>query len=126
MPWTRNDFIRIVKYEAYDLGTISEITNADRDQLIQSQLDDITEEAMIVTIQGDLDKLDALDTLRYAEQGSTNNTLIAAGPLKWDSGRDRVGGVKSEFDLVRRRVARMLNQTLGGSAGSGQQMVYRG
>lgn len=124
MPWTRNDFIRIVKYEAYDLNVQSEITNADRDQLIQAQLDDITEEAMITTIQGELDKLDALDSTRYTEQGSVNSTLVQASSLRWSDTRDRMGGIKSEFETVRRRIARMLSQTF--SSGAGASMVWRG
>jgi|AntDeeMinimDraft_6_1070357.scaffolds.fasta_scaffold01906_4 hypothetical protein len=119
MPWIANDRVRIIRYEAYSLGTVSEITTSDLYRLVQDQLNDITDEGIIVSIQTDLTELDRLDLAIGAEQGSSNAALIKAGSLEWESASARQQGFMRRFGQLRNRVARLLSRSFGGVSNTG-------
>jgi hypothetical protein len=126
MPFTDADFARILKYQAYEvqMGTYTSVTLS---QLVRQQLSSLetTLPELVPIIQDDLDTLDTLDTALVAERGSINSSLIKADVLEWEGRGQKTAGISVEFERIRRRIAQMLSQQIGGG-GRGMGSLMRG
>lgn len=111
MPWTPNDKPRIIKNQAFSRTSRNSVNYTDRDSLVQGQMNDLTDEALITFIQADLDSLDALD-LAIAEQSNANATIIKAGSVEWSEG-SRTEAIEERSLELRQRIAQTLSQMIG-------------
>lgn len=103
MPFTPEDKVLIYKHLGY--GATSE------DQSTVDQSIKIVEEDydfLIPTIQADLATLESLDQQLTTEQGSVNSTLVRADVLAWSENKDKLGGIKAEYNRILSRIRRMM------------------
>lgn len=120
---------KILKYQAYIINA-DNITSSTLNQLIDQQMQSVEDSNpdLIPVIEADLTTLDSLDTLLTTEEGSANSALIQADVLRWAEGQ-KTSGIKTRFESIRARIARMLSQSIAAqpiSNGWGSGTLDRG
>jgi len=111
MPWNPVDKARVILHNAYTTNSRFASSYSNLNQLVQGQLDALTDENLITRVQADLTELDTLTTARGTEAGSANAALIKAGSLEWSEG-SRLLGIDDRYAELRLRVSRILGQQI--------------
>lgn len=128
MPLTATDLTRIIKYQAFILGSEQSITWQGVMQSIQSQIDyvnaqdikfntDIAEQ-----IQADLDQIDADDAAQTAASGQAG--LKKVDVIEYFQSGSTVG-YSANINRLRQRVASLLSQTYSHGSAVGVSMLGR-
>lgn len=135
MPLGAADLTRIVKYQAFQLGTTAgnALTYNDMVTLINQQISNINDvdtaqgTTFATQIQADLTRLDTLDAARNTSavdgSGGIKKLGIEDG-IEYFEGGPQVSFTQ-EMELLRQRVARVLSQSYE-DVDSGVSMAYRG
>ena len=111
MPWNPVDRSRVILHSAYTTNSRFASSYSNLNQLVQGQLDALTDENLITRVQADLTELDSLTAARGTEAGSANAALIKAGSLEWSEG-SRLLGIDDRYAELRLRVSRILGQQI--------------